>query len=398
MSSDAVPRPADALKTRVARRRLLKAGAAAGAATALGVGSPALAREVAPVPSRVAPNAASPPAEQEPERIIVSANPLNAETPLWALEGLMTPTRIFFIRDHFAPGPLAPTDWQVRVEGVVEEPFTLTYDMLRRYPPRRLVALLECAGNSRSRFQPPAEGGQWGNGGVSVAEWIGVPLGFVLDLAGVKPEAQNVVVYGGERGNFARGLPMGKAYDPDTVLAYAMNGEPLPAAHGAPVRLVVPGWIGVASVKWIGRIEIIDRPYEGFYNTQRYVFERPGVEEKTPVVLQGVKSAIARPRPGETLKLGLQMISGYAWSGSGPITEVEVTVDNWQTSMPARLIQSEHRWAWTRFEANWDGPSGRYTLASQATDSAGNVQPEQVEWNRFGYGMNAIYSFGILVA
>jgi sulfite oxidase len=220
---------------------------------------------------------------------------------------------------------------------------------------------------------------------------------MILDMAGVQATAQNVVVYGAERGNFSRGLRIEKAYDPDTILAYAMNGEPLPVVHGAPVRLVVPGWIGVASVKWVGRIEVIDRPYEGFYNTQRYVFERPD-QERTPVTLLGVKSAIARPRPGEVLPAGSHVIAGYAWSGAGEISSVEVSADNWQTSRSARLLQTDSRWAWTRFEYVWevDRP-GRYTLASRATDAAGNTQPEQAEWNRFGYGMNAIYALDVEV-
>jgi sulfite oxidase len=294
---------------RVDRRALLKRGAIAGAATALGLGQFGRG-EAAGLATTVEPERlVASPAEQEAERIVVNANPINAETPLWALEGLITPTRLFFIRDHFPPGQIAASEWQPRVEGTVERPFTLTYELLRQMPARRLVALIECAGNSRSRFEATfgeerLEGVRWGNGAVSTAEWVGVPLGMVLDMAGVQPGVQNVVIYGGERGNFARGLRIDKAYDPDTILAYSMNGEPLPMNHGAPVRLVVPGWIGVASVKWVGRIEVIDQPYDGSYNTQRYVFERPGSQERTPVTTFGVKSVIARPQPEAVLAPG----------------------------------------------------------------------------------------------
>jgi len=374
-------------RARVGRRPLLRGGALAGAAALLGAGLAATGRASAAAP------AAQPlpaPQGQEPTLTVLTANPLNAESPLWALEGTITPNDWFFIRDHFAPAPQPAESWSVEVGGVVLRPQTLAFHQLRQLPSRRVVALVECAGNTRGRFEPPAEGTQWGNGGVSTAEWVGVPLGVLLDFVGIGAGAVEVVVQGGDNPQFARSLPLDKARDPDTLLAWAMNGQPLPEAHGAPIRLVVPGWIGVASVKWVRSIRVVDQPFEGFYQRARYIYEYADRPDTEPANWLPVKSIITRPRDGQTVSPGPQVVTGFAWSGRGRIAQVEVSDDgaSWR---PARLVEPADRWAWTMWEYDWAPQSaGDYRLWSRATDDGGNTQPARVEWNRYGYGYNAI--------
>jgi sulfite oxidase len=375
-------------RARVGRRPLLRGGALAGAAALIGGTLPSTGQATAMPP------AASPALlaqGEEPARRVHTTSPLVAEAPLWAQEGTITPNDWFFIRDHFPPAPLPPESWRLEVGGLVLRPQTLTFDHLRQLPARRVVAMLECAGNTRGRFEPPAEGTRWGNGGASTAEWVGVPLGTVLDFVGLDSGALEVVVQGGDNPQFARSLPLDKAYDADTILAWAMNGQPLPDAHGAPVRLVVPGWIGVASVKWVRGLRVVEAPFEGYYHRQRYIYEYADRDEIRPAVWIPLKSVITRPRAGAVLGIGPQVIQGFAWSGQGRIVRVEVSDDDQATWRDARLVEPTDRWAWTMWEYTWNPRApGDYRLWTRATDDAGNVQPLSVEWNRFGYGYNAI--------
>jgi len=384
-------------RARLGRRPLLHGGALAGAAALLGGGLPAAGRASAAAP---APRPVAAPTGQAPGLTVLTANPLNASSPLWALEGTLTPNDWFFIRDHFQSAPQSPESWSVDVGGVVLRPQTLSFDQLRLLPARRVVALIECAGNTRGRFQPPAEGTPWDNGGVSTAEWVGVPLATLLDFVGVDAGAVEVVVQGGDNAQFARSLPMDKARDPDTLLAWAMNGQPLPDDHGAPVRLVVPGWVGVASVKWVRSIRVVSEPFEGFYQRARYIYEYPDQPnaEPQPANWLPVKSVIARPQAGATVAAGSQVVSGFAWSGRGRIARVEVSDDAGANWREAQLVEPTDRWAWTMWEYVWAPQShGDYQLWSRATDDAGNTQPAQVEWNRYGYGYNAIQDVTITV-
>ena len=177
-----------------------------------------------------------------------------------------------------------------------------------------------------------------------------------------------------------------------------MNGAPLLPPHGAPARLYVPGWIGVASIKWLQHLEVIDRPFDGLYNTQRYILQdRPSGAPTEPATLQPVKSYINRPAPGSTLAAGAHLVTGYAWSGSGPIARVEVSADGGASWADAAILEPRLPRAWVRFELPWQATAGEFVLASRATDERGAVQPESVEWNRMGYYMNAIYRLPITV-
>jgi DMSO/TMAO reductase YedYZ molybdopterin-dependent catalytic subunit len=249
-------------------------------------------------------------------------------------------------------------------------------------------------------LSPPAEGEQWRLGAVSTAEWTGVPLAEVLDRAGVSAEAAAVVFRGADQGTvdglaepvwFERALSLDDARGSEALLAYAMNGEPLPVEHGYPVRLIVPGWYAVASVKWLTHIEVIASPFQGFFQTQRYVYEREqeGRTVLEPVRLQQVRSLITEPGPGD-LTAGDLIVRGVAWSGAAPIATVEVSVDDgpWQH---AQLVgdRSRHSWQWWELPTRIDQP-GSATLRARATDLAGRTQPDRPEWNRLGYGANAI--------
>jgi len=257
-------------------------------------------------------------------------------------------------------------------------------------------------------FDPPVEGEQWRLGAVSTAEWTGVPLVEVLDRAGADAGVREVVFRGADSGvvdrsrppiRFERSLSVDDARRSEALLAYAMNGEPLPLQHGHPLRLVVPGWYAVASVKWLTEIELVATPLEAFYQTERYYFEwtRDGTTVTEPVRLQRVRSVITSPTDGDEIDTGDVTIRGVAWSGAAPISGVEVSVGDgpWQA---AQLVgeRRRHSWQWWELLTRL-ADSGPTSVRSRATDLAGRVQPDTPEWNRLGYGGNAIQSVPIRV-
>src|SRR5437016_4741138 len=216
-------------------------------------------------------------------RKIVTAAPENSETPLESIRSWVTPNRLFFVRNHFEVPELDLAEWRLEVGGCVSRPMQWTWDELAQLPERTVFATVECAGNGRSFLTPHVHGVQWGAGAIGHAEWTGVPLRQVLEKAGVQPGTVEVLFEGMDHGSeadhpepmhFARSLPLDKAMDPDTLLAYRMNGELLDPVHGFPVRLFVPGWYGVASVKWLWRIEVLDRPFRGYFQSKKYTIQR----------------------------------------------------------------------------------------------------------------------------
>jgi DMSO/TMAO reductase YedYZ molybdopterin-dependent catalytic subunit len=379
-----------ALRRRLVRRRLLGGGVYVGAGLALGLAGSRGANVVVAAPPHQ--DAATP-------LRVFSTNPLNAGTPLEQLEGYLTPNPLFFVRNHFAAPTIQSSDWTITVSGAVERPLSLSYDDLRRLPSRSQLTLLECAGNARAGFSPSAEGTQWDASAVGTAEWTGVPVAAVLERAGLRPDAVELVFQGGDNAGFQRSLRREHALEPEVLLAYAMNGEPLPLDHGFPVRLVVPGWVGVASVKWLTGIEAVTAPYEGFYQRARYVIERAdqtGAPE--PATWLPVRATIARPTENAVLRPGPTLISGFSYSGLGRIIGVEVSADGGQRWQAAQLAAPAERWAWTRWQFTWDATPGQYTLLARATDEAGNTQPAQFPWNRYGYGYNAPWPVPVSVA
>ena len=325
----------------------------------------------------------------------------NFETPLELLSGLITPINRFFIRSN---GPVSveidQEEWRLVVTGLVERDLDLSLADLEAMPQRTITAFLECSGNSRSRFPAdprPVEGTNWGNGAIGNAVWTGVPLREVLERAGGRDGAVEVVSQGGDFAGMQRGLPIDAAMNPDVLLATGMNGQPLPAAHGGPVRLLVPGWGAIASTKWLVGLDVIDHPFDGYYNADNYVLYNESGAETGRVTRMPVKSLITLPAAGSTVNAGPQTISGYAWSGHGGITTVEVSTDGGATWHRARIVEEAGPLSWVRFEHEWQARSGDAYLMSRATDNAGNTQPEQATWNAKGYQMNAIHEMTVTV-
>jgi DMSO/TMAO reductase YedYZ molybdopterin-dependent catalytic subunit len=334
------------------------------------------------------------------QRKMVTAAPENSETPLESARSWVTPNRLFFVRNHFDVPALDVDTWRLRVGGCVTQPLELTWDDLAALPERSVFATLECAGNGRSFLQQAVPGVPWGAGAVGHAEWTGVPLHVVLAQAGVKPKTVAFVAEGADRGCepdhpepmfFARALPLEKALDPDTLLATRMNGELLEPSHGAPVRLLVPGWYGVASVKWLQRIEAVDRPFRGYFQTVKYTVQRPAASglEIVSIGPMAVKSEIIRPRAGEALGVGTNRLFGVAWAGPHTVTQVEVSSDGGQTWNRAELLGPEAPYSWTLWEYLWDvAEAGDYTLLVRARSSEGAVQPSAPDPLDGGYLVN----------
>ena len=334
--------------------------------------------------------------------VVHRAHPLNGEISIPALVGgVVMPNAKFYVRNHFQIPKLDRAAWRLAVRGLVERPLQLSWRDLSGMPSHTSLVTLECAGNGRSSLEPKVSGEQWNLGAVSTAEWTGVPLVEVLDRAGVRPEARQIVFRGADSGcieghdgplAFERSLSLEQARGSEVMLAYAMNGEPLPWQHGYPLRVIVPSWYAVASVKWLMEIEVIAEPFLGHYQAEAYYFERErdGRIEREPLTYQRVRSLITEPAPGAQVDGGELVVRGVAWSGSASIACVEVSVDGgaW---MPARLLGDRKRHSWQRWEvmANVEG-CGIRTLRVRAKDMAGNVQPESPEWNRLGYCNNAI--------
>ena len=341
--------------------------------------------------------------------VVHTAEPLNCETSIPALiGGVVVPNARFYVRNHFATPTLDVATWRLEVSGLVERPQSLCLRDLQNLPSQTLVATLECAGNGRSMFSPRVAGEQWQLGAVSTAEWTGVPLVEVLDRAGPHAGATSVVLRGADIGNvegsaepisFERGLSLDDARGSEALLAYAMNGEPLPLQHGYPLRVVVPGWYSVTSVKWLTDIEVSASPFEGFFQAQRYFYEweTDGTIVREPVRLQQVRSVITEPTGVDDVAVGDVVIRGVAWSGAAPIASVDVSIGDgpWQQ---ARMIGERHRYSWQWWEllTHLDEP-GETTARARATDLAGRTQPDQPRWNRLGYGGNAIQVLPIRV-
>ena len=326
--------------------------------------------------------------------VVRTAHPLNCETPLAALSGgLLVPNARFYVRNHFGIPDLDPVDWRLHVGGLVEQRLSLGLAQLRGMRSASAIVTLECAGNGRAGLEPPVTGERWGHGAVSTAEWTGVPLAEVLDLAGVQAGAREAVFRGADGGpvdgrdgpvNFERSMPVGQLGQAGALLAYAMNGEELPVHHGYPLRLVVPGWYAVASVKWLTGIELIDRPFGGHFQVDRYHIDGE------PVSLQRVRSLIVEPAPGLTVEPGDMMIRGVAWSGAAPVAKVEVRIGDarWRSAV---LVGERRRHSWQSWEllARLTRP-GDITIRARATDMAGHSQPRRPPWNPLGYANNAI--------
>ena len=337
-------------------------------------------------------------------RIPIIEDPYNAETPLDRLDGTDVAAGDFFVRSHFAVPAIDTSAWRLSIGGAVDRPRTLDLAELGRQPRRTPRVTLECAGNGRTLLRPEVSGAPWRLGGVGTASFEGVALRDALALAGVREGAVEVLFRGADAGTVApertesyrRSLPLSVALDPDTLLAWGMNGAPLAPEHGAPVRLLVPGWYGVASVKWLEAVEVLTEPFHGWFQGESYVY-RNGGDEK-PVQRMRVRAMIASPSDGAAVPPGPLDVVGSAWSGDGAIARVEISADGGASWGDATLALPSSRLAATPWRARVNAPPGRrIELRARATDAAGNVQPDAASWNRLGYGNNAIQRVRIAV-
>src|SRR6266446_7906465 len=337
-------------------------------------------------------------------KIVRGEHPLNLEMPFEKLDGFITPTESFYVRTHFPIPKIDKNKWRLRVEGEVGKPFALTYDELLKLESRKIPATLECAGNNRNLLEPKVKGVQWALGAVGNAEWTGVPLSILLERAGVNAKAREVILEGADHGSledpkappgdvhFARSIPLTKARE-DVVLAYQMNDVDLPPEHGFPLRAIVPGWYAVASIKWLQRIIVTDRPFNGYYQTLDYAFwkRRGDNAELIPLSEMQIKAEIAQPSEGETVPANSNVrVHGAAWTSNGEITKVEISSDDGATWNEAKLIGESKPDAWRLWECSWKTParSGKATLIARATDSNGRTQPTERDPDRGTYMIN----------
>jgi DMSO/TMAO reductase YedYZ molybdopterin-dependent catalytic subunit len=359
-------------------------------------------------------SAAEPERPSFPGMIVRATEPQNLEFPFVALDGFLTPNEQFYVRNHFAAPKIDVKAWKLSVTGAVKQPLELTYDELLKLPTRTLTATLECAGNGRAFLVPPVNGVQWGAGAVSNAEWSGVPLAAILEKAGLKDSAVEVVLEGADKGpinsdskspgpiNFARSLPLAKANSEATLLAYKMNGADLPAAHGAPLRAVVGGWYGMAAVKWLTRIIVAEKPFGGFFQTLDYATweRRDGLPSLVPLAKMQVKSAVARPGLAEVVPAGKPYrVFGAAWAGEAAVAKVEVSTDGGATWAAAKLLDKPAPLVWSRWELIWNVPvqAGPARLMARATDADGNTQPAARDSDRRNYMVSHIVPVEVTV-
>ncbi len=333
--------------------------------------------------------------------VTIDTVPFVGETPREAIQNWITPNALYYARNHFDTPSIDVNQWTLTVDGLVSHPLTLAFSDILELPQRTLVVTMECAGNNRTALDPPVKGNQFDGGAISTAIWTGVSLRDVLERATVEEGAVEVFFEGSDSGHgapdqviapYQRSLPMEMALHPDTLLAYLMNSEELPADHGHPLRLVVPGWYGMASVKWLSKITVLDHAFVGFFQTDRYTIETEN-GEKDPLRGMVVKSLISKPRHGEVFNLRIHQITGLAWSGEGAVTKVEVSDDFGESWRPAQLGGLNHQYAWQQWTMTWRPPyPGHHTLMARATDGTGNVQPMKSTWNELGYAINGVQS------
>ena len=339
-------------------------------------------------------------------------------TPVMDLEGLITPTNLHYTVQHFDVPPVVPaSQWSLTVDGEVKTPLSLSFDDLRRFSGRSVRTVMECSGSDATFFEYFKDEGPRPSRTsecmiLSASEWTGVPLAAVLNEAGLTDKSLYIRAEGWDKGvpataaegtepfYYDKGLPVQKALHPDTILAWAQNGQMLEHLHGAPVRLLVPGWSGNWSVKWLWRLEVMDHMPDCWYHYQFYYYaDSPDADDKELITTIGVKSIVTSPNDNtETLPAGEHMLRGYAWSGAGAITQVEVSVDGGETWQAAHLEPPRDRYMWVRWSYRWTANRpGDYVIMSRATDEVGRVQSREPRYNNMRKNFSAIVGYPVTV-
>ena len=329
----------------------------------------------------------------------------NHGMPLEALRSQLTPIGLHYLLIHYDIPFIDPAQWRLAVGGAVDRPFELTLDDLRRRPAVTMPVTLECAGNGRTLMSPRAISQPWLHEAVGTAEWTGTPLGPLLEEAGLGDDAVEIVftgtdagVEGGAEQHYARSLTLDEALRSDVMIAYAINGVDLPPQHGFPARLLVPGWYGMASVKWLASITAVTEPFTGYQQAKAYRWKDGPDDPGTPLNRIAVRSLMAPPGIAEFpsrrrhVPLGPCEVTGRAWSGAAAIERVEFSADGGTTWSDAQLDPPLGPYAWRGWRTTWDvSRAGDYEVCCRATDAAGNTQPDEPVWNLGGYVGNAIH-------
>jgi sulfane dehydrogenase subunit SoxC len=327
----------------------------------------------------------------------------NHGMPLEFLRETITPVGLHYLLIHYDIPNVDPAEWRLTVDGEVAGELTLTLDDVRALPAHEVVSTMECAGNGRAKFAPRPISQPWLFEAIGTGRWRGARLCDVLDRAGIGDRAVEVLftgldrgIEGGEEQLYQRSLPADDARSPDVLLAYQLNGGPLPPQHGYPLRLLVPGWYGMTNVKWLSRITLIDAPFTGYQQARGYHLKQTDDEQGEPVsrifprslmVPPGIPDFMTRER---TLSAGHSTVEGRAWSGHAPVARVEVSTDDGATWQEATLDPPEHGpYAWRRWSFEWDATPGRYVLSCRARDESGREQPALADWNLGGYANNS---------
>jgi DMSO/TMAO reductase YedYZ molybdopterin-dependent catalytic subunit len=333
----------------------------------------------------------------------------NCGMPLEALRYDVTPAGLHYLLIHFDIPATDAAQWQLEIGGLVQRPRALSLDEIRALPAKTLRVTLECAGNGRGQMSPRYPSMPWMEEGVSTAEWTGTPLAALLEAAGVRPGAKELVFRGTDRGidrgtehDYARSLTVAEAMRPDVLVVYAMNGQPLLPQHGAPLRLVVPGWYGMASVKWLANIDAVAEPFDGIQQLASYHFRAQASDAGIPCSHMRVNSLMAPPGIPDfftrrrLLQAGPVRLIGRAWSGGGvPISRVEISVDG--TWRDAKLDPAAGPWVWRGWLFDWAAMPGEHVLACRATDANGVVQPLDPVPDIGGFGNNSTQCVAVTV-
>lgn len=334
----------------------------------------------------------------------------NRGMPLEGMRYSITPTGLHYLLIHYDIPAIDPDSWRLTIDGQVAKPLTFTLAEIRRMPAHTLAVTMECAGNGRAFFAPRRISQPWLTEAIGTAEWTGVPVRYLLAAAGLRPDAIELVFTGLDRGvegneiqNYQRSLSIDEASRPEVLLAYQMNGAPLDPQHGYPLRLLVPGWYGMTSVKWLGRIEAVSTPFQGYQMLSAYRYwlsaDTPGepvnlIRPRALMIPPGIPDFMTRAR---LVSAGPLTLTGKAWAGRRHISRVEVSVDGGSNWTDGQLSETVSPFAWTSWSFNWNARPGKYALCTRATDSDGNVQPMEQVWNTGGYGNNGVQRITAIV-
>jgi DMSO/TMAO reductase YedYZ molybdopterin-dependent catalytic subunit len=333
----------------------------------------------------------------------------NHGLPLEALRYDVTPLGLHYLLTHYDIPDVDAGEWRLTIGGLVENALAFDLGDIMRRPTVTAEVTLECAGNGRAKMQPRPVSQPWLDGAVGTMRWTGTPLRPLLEEAGLDPRVVEVVFTGADHGvdrgveqDYARSLPVAEAMSDDVLLAYEANGLPLLPQHGYPVRLVVPGWYGMAHVKWLRSIEAIDREFDGYQMAAYRLRDAPDdigrpltrIEPRALVAPPGWPDFMSRAR---FLRAGRTVLEGRAWSGWGPIESVEVTVDGGETWRAAELGPVRDRWAWRRWSMPWEAAEGRHLISARAVDATGRRQADRSTWNRGGFSNPAVQAVEALV-